>query len=132
MKTAPLVLNKDTSMSDVKDFFEGLSPEKRVRARKNDDGLIELYVRKNSFKQFFTDKLKLDFLVKRDYLEAKQHIFKILNQSGLNVEKFPSLKYVTEGLNYHSHDFVAHKFNRHINSFLNNKLEIRNAKKTAE
>ena len=129
MKTAPLILKQDTSMSDVKNFFEGLSPEKRVRARKNDDGLIELYVRKNSFKQFFTDKLKLDFLVKRDYLEAKEHIFKMLNQSGLDVEKFPSLSYVTKGLNYHSHDFVAEQFNSNKSSFLYFAPGIRDAKK---
>lgn len=129
MKTAPLVLNEDTLMSDVNKFFEGLSPDKRVRARKNDDGLIELYVRKNSFKQFFTDKLKLDFLVKRDYLEAKEHIFKILNQSGLDVEKFPSLSYVTNGLNYHNHDFVAEQFNSNKSSFLYFAPGISDAKK---
>ncbi len=52
-----LILNKDTSLEDISRYFENIAPDKNVRARENKDGQIKLYVRKDSFKQFFTDKL---------------------------------------------------------------------------
>jgi hypothetical protein len=129
MSADKLILTKSITLDQVTNYFKNLDPDKRVRARKNDDGLTELYVRNNSFKQFFTDKLKLGFLVKRDYLEAKQHIVNVLNNSGVNVIKSPSLVNLKKGLDAHSHDFVAKKFNSQTENFLYNEKEIRDAKK---
>ena len=81
MPTNKLILTQQTSISAVVDFFKVQDPTKKVRARDLGDGRTELYVRKDSFKQFFTDKLRPDFLVKRDYLKAKDHILNIIKNS---------------------------------------------------
>ena len=89
--TTKLILKKDTSINEVSSYFDKLDPGKKVRARSLGDGQIELYVRKNSFKQFFTDNLRPDFLVKRDYIAARNHILKKIDQAA-PFEKIPLLK----------------------------------------
>ena len=101
-----LIINKESSINEVTNYFENLDSSKRVRARDLGDGRIELYVRKDSFKQFFTDKLRPDSLVKRDYQKARDYIFSMLNQIDPSVENLPSLKCIKNPLTKHNHDFV--------------------------
>jgi hypothetical protein len=72
MSTNKLTLTKTTTLEEVTNYFKNLGPDKQVRARELGDGRIQLYVRKDSHKQFFTDKLKPDYLIKRDYANAKK------------------------------------------------------------
>lgn len=77
MSADKLILTKSTTLEQVTQYFKDLGQDKQVRARDLGDGRIQLYVRKDSCKQFFTDKLKPDYLIKRDYLNAKKQIHDI-------------------------------------------------------
>ena len=70
MRADKLTLNKNTKLEDVAHYFKNLGPDKQVRARELADGRIQLYVRNDSRKQFFTDKLKPDYLIKRDAVSS--------------------------------------------------------------
>ncbi len=100
-----LILNEQTSINEVSNYFDKLDPGKKVRARSLGDGQIELYVRKNSFKQFFTDKLRPDFLVKRDYIAARNYILEIIGREATFKKNLHLLLKVTHDLNSHNHDF---------------------------
>lgn len=52
MRTDKLILNANTKLEDVANYFKNLGPDKQVRARELGDGRIQLYVRKDSPKQF--------------------------------------------------------------------------------
>jgi len=123
MSTDKLILNKTTSLEDVTNYFKDLGPDKQVRTRKLGDGRIQLYVRKDSFKQFFTDKLKPDYLIQRDYANAKKQIFDIANNIGDNRDKARILFSVKKAIEVdgqaHSHDFYTNEFNRRMEYFMN-------------
>ena len=105
MSSDKLALNQHTSINDVNSYFENLDPDKKVRARKIGGGQIELYVRKDSFKQFFTDKLRPDFLVKRDYQEARKLILEKVNQSAPENGKLTCLLNIKENFANHKSHF---------------------------
>ncbi len=111
MPSDKLTLNQHTSINDVNNYFENLDPDKQVRARKIGSGQIELYVRKDSFKQFFTDKLRLGFLVTRDYKEARIRILTIMNQAKLPTEELSCVHNIKQSIEIHKHDFYAGKLN---------------------
>jgi hypothetical protein len=111
MSSDKLTLNQHTSINDVNNYFENLDPDKQVRARKIGGGQIELYVQKDSFKQFFTDKLRLGFLVTRDYKEARTRILTIMNQAKLPAEELSSVHNIKKSIGLHKHDFYADKVN---------------------
>ena len=121
MSTDKLILNKTTSLEDVTNYFKDLGPDKQVRARELGDGRIQLYVRKDSHKQFFTDKLKPDYLIKRDYLNAKKQILEITNKLDNNFLKARMLSSVQRALEDkgHRHDFYTREFNVHAERFMN-------------
>lgn len=128
MPTNKLILTQQTSISDVTDFFKVQDPTKKVRARDLGDGRTELYVRKDSFKQFFTDKLRPDFLVKRDYLKAKDHILDIIKKSDPAGEKSSAFAGVKRGLEGHRHDFYLDEFSNHLDGALYRPEELSLAK----
>ncbi len=134
MSTDKLILTKSTTLEQVTDYFKNLGPDKRVRARELGDGRIQLYVRKDSAKQFFTDKLKPDYLTKRDYANAKQQIIDIATrmdiakrmgiprdkESPIQARLTFSVKKAIEGDGQaHSHDFYTNEFNRRMEYFMN-------------
>lgn len=123
MSPNKLTLTKSTTLEDVTNYFKDLGPDKRVKARELGDGRIQLYVRKDSAKQFFTDKLKPDYLIKRDYANAKKQIFDIANNIGDNRDKARilfSVKKAIEGDGQaHSHDFYTNESNRRMEYFMN-------------
>ena len=127
MSIDKLILNKTTTLEDVANYFKDLGPNKQVRARELGDGSIQLYVRKDSHKQFFTDKLKPDFLVRRDYLSAKNAIFDIACGIKDNPKKATILFHVRkaiEGMSEpHRHDFYTSEFNRRMEIFMTQKNE---------
>jgi hypothetical protein len=122
MSTNKLTLTKTTTLEQVTDYFKNLGPDKRVRARELGDGRIQLYVRKDSHKQFFTDKLKSDFLIKRDFANAKKQIIEIANKIDNNRDKARILfnvKKAIDGLSEpHKHDFYTNDFNRRMADFM--------------
>ena len=111
MSSDKLTLNQNTSINDVNNYFEHLDPDKQVRARKTGSGEIELYVRKDSFKQFFTDKLRPGFLVACDYKEARTRILTIMSQAKLPLEELSSVHNIKQSIGLHKHDFYANKVN---------------------
>jgi hypothetical protein len=121
MSISKLTLNENTTLEDVAKYFKDLGPDKQVRARKLGDGRIQLYVRKDSHKQFFTDKLKPDDLIKRDYLKAKNQIFAIAEKIEENGHKAHILFDVQRALEFegHRHDFYTNEFNRRMEYFMN-------------
>ena len=100
-----LTLDKNTSLEAITKYFEDAGWGNQVRARDLGEGRIELYVRKNSFKQFFTDKLRPDFLVQRDYIAARNHITGILERTDRLAKDLPFLSKIKENLNNHSRSF---------------------------
>jgi hypothetical protein len=118
MSIDKLILNKTTTLEDVAKYFKDLSPDKQVRARELGDGRIQLYVRKDSHKQFFTDKLKPDFLVRRDYLSARNAIFDIASGIKDNPKKSAILFHVRKLLDNHRHDFFVNELNQSTKAFL--------------
>jgi len=111
MSSNKLILDQNTSINEVADYFKGLDPSKHVRSRKRGDGQIELYVRKDSFKQFFTDKLRAGFLVKRDYKEAKNRILEIVNRADPSGKNLSGITKIKESFAAHKHDFYGDKVN---------------------
>ena len=105
MSSDKLTLNQHTSINDVNKYFENFDANKQVRARKIGGGQIELYVRKDSFKQFFTDKLRPDFLVKRDYQEARKIILEKVNQSAPENGKLTCLLNIKKNFANHKSHF---------------------------
>jgi hypothetical protein len=120
MRADKLTLNKNTKLEDVAHYFKNLGPDKQVRARELADGRIQLYVRNDSRKQFFTDKLKPDYLIKRDYLNARNQIFdmacKINDTRG---DKARIIHHIRHTLDSHRHDFSTTEFNQSTARFLN-------------
>ncbi len=136
MSPNKLTLTKSTTLEDVTNYFKDLGPDKRVRARELGDGRIQLYVRKDSAKQFFTDKLKPDYLIKRDYANAKQQIIDIATrmdiakrmgiprdkESPIQAHLTFSVKKAIEGPSEpHKHDIFNNEFNRRAPYFTNPK-----------
>jgi hypothetical protein len=69
-------------------------------------GRIQLYVRKDSPKQFFTDKLKPDCLIKRDYLNARNKIFDMACKiTDTREDKERIIFHIRQTLDSHRHDF---------------------------
>jgi hypothetical protein len=130
MSPNKLTLTKSTTLEQVTNYFKDLGPDKQVRARELGDGRIQLYVRKDSYKQFFTDKLKPDYLIKRDYANAKQQIIDIAKRMGIPRDKESPIqglipfhvKKAIEGRSEpHKHDIFTNEFNRHAAYFTNPK-----------
>lgn len=121
MSADKLILTKNTTLEQVTNYFKDLGPDKQVRARELRDGSIQLYVRNDSKKQFFTDKLKPDYLIKRDYLNAKKQILDIANKIDNNFLKARILCSVRQALENkgHRHDFYTNEFNLHAERFMN-------------
>jgi hypothetical protein len=111
MSIDKLLLTQNTTLEQVTDYFKDLGPDKQVRARKIGGGQIELYVRKDSFKQFFTDKLRSGFLVARDYKEARTRILTIMSQAKLPAEELSSVHNIKQSIGLHKHNFYANKVN---------------------
>jgi len=122
MSTNKLTLTKTTTLEEVTNYFKNLGPDKQVRARELGDGRIQLYVRKDSHKQFFTDKLKPDYLIKRDYANAKKQIIEIANKIDNNRDKarilFSVQKAIEGPSEPHKHDFYTNEFNRRTADFM--------------
>ena len=74
MKPSSIILNQDTTITTVVNFLSVGNLNRQIRAKDLGNGEIRLYVRKDTFKQFFTDKLRLNSDVKRDYTKALNHI----------------------------------------------------------
>ena len=129
MRADKLTLNENTKLEEVAHYFKNLGPDKQVRARELADGRIQLYVRNDSRKQFFTDKLKPDYLIKRDYLNAKKQILDIADRIDNNFLKARILFSVQKAVEDkgHRHDFYTNEFNRHADRFMNLQNEPRYA-----
>lgn len=121
MSADKLLLTKSTTLEQVTQYFKDLGPDKQVRAKELGGGRIQLYVRKDLFKQFFTDKLKPDYLIKRDYLNAKKQILDIANKIENNGNKARILFNVQRAIELegHRHDFYTNEFNRRMEYFMN-------------
>ena len=121
MSPNKLTLTKSTTLEQVTNYFKDLGPDKQVRARELGDGSIQLYVRKDSHKQFFTDKLKPDYLIKRDYLNAKKQILDIANELEANGHKSRILSGVQRALGVEGHrrSIYTNEFNRRMEYFMN-------------
>jgi hypothetical protein len=123
MSADKLTLTTSTTLEQVTNYFRDLGPDKQVRARELGDGRIQLYVRKDSHKQFFTDKLKPDYLIKRDYANAKTQILEIAmrmdEHHNINVRIPFHVKKGIEGMSEpHRHDFYTSEFNRRTADFM--------------
>lgn len=127
MKNDKLILNENTSFEDVANYFKNLGSDEQVRPKKLDDGSIQLYVRKNSHKQFFSDKLKPDFLARRDYLSARNKILDIADRINASPKKAAILFHIRRTLDDHRHDFYVNEFNRSTEAFLNSKNNSKTA-----
>ena len=132
MSKNKFVLNDTTTITQLNQFFAGLDDTTKVRARDLGEGKIELYVRKDTFKQFFTDKLRLGFLVERDYSKAVDRIKKMAAANGST----KSIKYkdeqdsAREEFGRHTHDFSASGLKGHLQHLAqheNNQLTAREA-----
>ena len=132
MSKNKFVLNDTTTITQLNQFFAGLDDATKVRARDLGEGKIELYVRKDTFKQFFTDKLRLGFLVERDYSKAVDRIKKMAAANGST----KSIKYkdeqdsAREEFGRHTHDFSASGLKGHLQHLAqheNNQLTAREA-----
>lgn len=123
-----LILTQKTSVSDVAEFFKNQDPIKQVRAKDLGDGRIKLYVRKDSLKQFFTDKLRPDFLVKRDYQKAKNHILNIIKKSDPAGENSSAFVGVKRGLEAHRQNFHLDEFSNYLDDALYRREELNFAK----
>ncbi len=132
MSADKLTLTSSTTLEQVTNYFKDLGPDKQVRARELGDGRIQLYVRKDSHKQFFTDKLKPDYLIKRDYANAKKQILEIAMRMYEHRDKGSILKvripfHVQKGIEGmsepHRHDFYTSEFNRRTADFMTPKNE---------
>ncbi|MFM8468160.1 MAG: hypothetical protein ACKOAO_11430 [Oxalobacteraceae bacterium] len=116
MSKNKITIGHHTTINELSKFFHNLKDSKKVRARDLGNGQIQLYVRKNSFKQIFTDKLRLGFMVKRDYSSAVDCIKKILKTNG----SAHSIKYsedqglVGQEFGKHTHDFSANTLKEHL------------------
>ena len=121
MSADKLILTKSTTLEQVTQYFKDLGQDKQVRARELGDGRIQLYVRKDSRKQFFTDKLKPDYLIKRDYLNARNKIFDMACKIDNTREKATIVFHIRRTLDNHRHDFSTTEFNKSTAPFLNPK-----------
>ncbi len=121
MSADKLILTKSTTLEQVTQYFKDLGPDKQVRARDLGDGRIQLYVRKDSCKQFFTDKLKPDYLIKRDYQNAKKQIHDIAKKIENHGNKGRILFNVQRALELegHRHDIYTNEFNLRMQDFMN-------------
>lgn len=109
-----LTLKQSTSLKEVGVYFKE-NATREIRARDMGGGKIELYVRKDSFKQFFTDKLRLDYFVKRDYQAAKNQILDIVKKLGTNGNQI--IKDISLPLNRQSLHFEARALSTAIEVF---------------
>jgi hypothetical protein len=115
-----LLIKSDTSIDKVVDFLNDTGQGKRIRARDLKDGGIELYVRKDSFKQFFTDKLRLSCHVQQDYNAARSLILDIIKAADPAGENSSALRSIKTSLASDKHDFRADGFERKLQTALNN------------
>jgi hypothetical protein len=120
MSADKLLLTKSTTLEQVTHYFKDLGPDKQVRARELGGGRIQLYVRKDSSKQFFTDKLKPDYLIKGDYLNARNQIFNMACKTENMGENEASIIFhIRRTMDSHRHDFSTTEFNQSTARFLN-------------
>ncbi len=106
-----LTLNQSTSLKEVGTYFKE-NTRREIRARDLGGGKIELYVRKDSFKQFFTDKLRLEYFVKRDYQAAKNQILEIVKKFDPNGNQ--TISKISSPLNRQSLHFEAYALSKAI------------------
>jgi hypothetical protein len=95
MKPSSIILNQDTTIRTVVKFLSVGNSNRQIRAKDLGNGEIRLYVRKDTFKQFFTDKLRLNSDVKRDYTKARNHILELVGKtdsSGKNLATILSIR----------------------------------------
>lgn len=123
-----LILTQQTSVSEVAQFFKVQNSKKQVRARDLGDGRIKLYVREDSFKQFFTDKLRFGFLVERDYLKAQNHVLNIIKKSDPAGENSSAFAGIKKGLDAHRQNFYSGEFSNHLDNALRPHEELSLAK----
>jgi hypothetical protein len=114
-----LTITSDTSIDKVVDFLNDTGHAQRIRARDHKDGRIELYVRKDSFKQFFTDKLRLSCHVQQDYNAARSLILDIIKKADPAGENSSALRSIKTSLASDKHDFRANGFERKLQNALN-------------
>ncbi len=113
-----LTINSDTSIDKVVNFLQHCEQGTRIRARNLNDGGIELYVRKDSFKQFFTDKLRLSCHVQQDYNAARSRILEIIKTADPAGENSSALSSIRRSLASDKHDFRVDGFQRDLSSAL--------------
>jgi hypothetical protein len=113
-----LTIKCDTSIDKVVNFLQFSEQGTRIRARNLNDGGIELYVRKDSFKQFFTDKLRLSCHVQQDYNAARSRILEIIKTADPAGENSSALSSIRHSLASDKHDFRVDGFQRDLSSAL--------------
>ena len=116
MSKNKITLYYGMSINELNQFFAGLDDTTKVRARDLGGGKIQLYVRKDTFKHFFTDKLRLGFLVEHDYSKAIDRIKEIVNDriSTKSIKYADEQKSAYEELKKHTHDFSASTLKQHL------------------
>ncbi len=110
MKPTPFILDQNKSITDVIQFLNFTNSKSRIRARDLQDGRIELYVRDNSFKQFFTDKLRLRSHVKQDYNAARNRVWDMIKKADPDGENSCALMSIKKSLASNKHDFLTDSF----------------------
>lgn len=124
MKTTSLTLTQDTSIEDVVYFLNFQNSESRIRAKDLGDGNIKLYVRKDTFKQFFTDKLRSSDDVQHDYNKARGRILDIIKKTDPDGENSRTLLSIKASLKENKHDFILGAFNGGLKNALYSKGAI--------
>jgi hypothetical protein len=119
MKTATrLTIKSDTSIDQVVNFLQFSEQGTRIRARNLNEGGIELYVRKDSFKQFFTDKLRFGCYVQQDYNAARSRILEIIKKADPAGENSSALSSIMRSLASDKYDFRADEFKKNLQTAL--------------
>jgi hypothetical protein len=113
-----LTIKSDTSIDQVVNFLQFSEQGTRIRARNLNDGGIELYVRKDSFKQFFTDKLRFGCYVQQDYNAARSRILEIIREADPAGENSSALSSIRRSLASDKYDFRADEFKKNLQTAL--------------
>lgn len=119
-----ITITQDTSINQIVDFLNYGNSKSRIRARDLKEGGIELYVRKNSLKQFFTDKLRLRCHVEQDYNAARNLILDIIKKADPAGENSFALLSIKNSVADNKHDFRLHEFSENLNSALTGGVEL--------
>ena len=110
MKPSSIIITQDTSLNTVLNFLNVGNSDKQIRAKDLGNGAIKLYVRKDTFKQFFTDKLRLSSNVKRDYTKARNHILNLVEKTDSSGKSTATILSIKASLPENKDGFYAGNF----------------------